>query len=1174
MPQNVVNSEGTLRRRKRMHDVRRKAMGKLLGTTAEDELLGIDEGVHEPGVPGRRRKAVHRFKVRYRDLTDNLQEQDVDVNESDSPSDTSSEDEEERGGFLWGGGKQKSPKPKDKKGKKKKKLHKDVWIGGSFDIGREFKTVSGAGAPDSGVTNDTGPGTAEPDRPTLEEAVDDPRGAEKMAAAQLGDWSSKLQAVTGDDGPSSPGTPKPTTLFGPPLAEASSSRRPSRGSTLLSQSQDTSVRSGQSSGVETFVTAHSHTDHMGDDASDTSSFIAHVPPDPSGPRPQPSPPQPSQGGLRTTSEVSLLHNTASQASSSHALVAASGTQDEHGRRASKLATSLSDGSKRLRSAIRKGSAAPDSTAAAKHTLGRINTKTVQFPADPATIFTPSEGVFRQGDEAPADPVSVLTRPPTHGTSADAQQDLLIDTDDFMPGGIVMRDRVLVKVGRHLADRLGPFDEAQQRRNPCYRFDDMEEYVLAMTMTSVDFYQDWRFKCQERMKGHKRLVYSIPLSRPTTLSVFNPRDMTLCLTCDWATIVRQTARNNDRGTRRSTAVWDRIRHSVAADVVGIERHGSAVLIVKFGERSRALDWNWYLMGQLDYKLPPQIDIRIPALRTSVRVPIPEENATNVINRDTIISGAWELILADNEATEILKELKKVPRPELAWKNHDATLDWIAYPTSVTGKRREWAVLASFAESGKHGNLQVRDASHHAVRVKLEDGTQIDEPPGVEGYLIRHASDVARKEAVYVSTNDGVVFVASPKHAKPPLHPKKEGSTPADIFPEVLKTFLAVEHRRVAQFIEGCAGAIDLRDIESIEMLEPAAQDAPPLSPVSPVSPVSPMSPTTGLSLRRTRTEHVKRTVVKKAGKKKEREFKVTLVSGAHIRFEAHTPSDAEEWVERLSALVDYWKHRHRVDARQRMDAVQRFGGNKLSFRNDLDFDAQQELDDVWNWCVIEGCRAITNSGRIFIKQSAYKKFKSFFVCLTSGCLVLFRMHGSAGLRPRQMVYPLFGAYVYSGLLAHDELTDAVHEAAFNPSARIYGDGLQTTDGVEDCSFAVRITWPTAKHKHKAAAQPWDEAGDNDNDNGNDSGKKSAGSSFIPPALTHKPPQLLLFRARCKLERDRWVWAINAEMERQARQHLREEEVLRNHGNLPRRSTLQHALSNRSARSGRSGIITYS
>jgi hypothetical protein len=43
--------------------------------------------------------------------------------------------------------------------------------------------------------------------------------------------------------------------------------------------------------------------------------------------------------------------------------------------------------------------------------------------------------------------------------------------------------------------------------------------------------------------------------------------------------------------------------------------------------------------------------------------------------------------------------------------------------------------------------------------------------------------------------------------------------------------------------------------------------------------------------------------------------------------------------------------------------------------------------------------------------------------------------------------------------------------------------------------------------------------------------------------------LIFRARSKLERDRWVWAINAEMERQVREHVEAEEVMRQYGKVP-------------------------
>ena len=33
-----------------------------------------------------------------------------------------------------------------------------------------------------------------------------------------------------------------------------------------------------------------------------------------------------------------------------------------------------------------------------------------------------------------------------------------------------------------------------------------------------------------------------------------------------------------------------------------------------------------------------------------------------------------------------------------------------------------------------------------------------------------------------------------------------------------------------------------------------------------------------------------------------------------------------------------------------------------------------LADVWDWCAIKGCRAVCLSGRLFVKKSAWKKFR--------------------------------------------------------------------------------------------------------------------------------------------------------------------------------------------------------
>jgi hypothetical protein len=164
-----------------------------------------------------------------------------------------------------------------------------------------------------------------------------------------------------------------------------------------------------------------------------------------------------------------------------------------------------------------------------------------------------------------------------------------------------------------------------------------------------------------------------------------------------------------------------------------------------------------------------------------------------------------------------------------------------------------------------------------------------------------------------------------------------------------------------------------------------------------------------------------------------------------------------------------------------------------------------------------------------------------------------------------------------MLAQDELRETVNEMAFSPSARMYSDGLRSTDGAEDTTFCVRITWPTGAF---AAPQPWDKESD----------AEETDVPFVPPRLSQAPSQLLICRARSRvskrtkerhvhvnactdlrrnticfpssktnspqLERDRWIWAINAEKERCSRTHVHSEEKLRNTGNLPRFSSLMH------------------
>jgi hypothetical protein len=121
--------------------------------------------------------------------------------------------------------------------------------------------------------------------------------------------------------------------------------------------------------------------------------------------------------------------------------------------------------------------------------------------------------------------------------------------------------------------------------------------------------------------------------------------------------------------------------------------------------------------------------------------------------------------------------------------------------------------------------------------------------------------------------GNIFISSKGHAQHPLAPHREGSTPTDLFPDLHKTFLDKEHRRVASFIESSVGCIDFRSITSVSL---SSDD--------------------------------KEAAERHRQKKIDRCFDVFTAYGESFLLEAHSRDDAKEWVDYLKRLVAYWKRR--------------------------------------------------------------------------------------------------------------------------------------------------------------------------------------------------------------------------------------------------------------------------
>jgi hypothetical protein len=79
--------------------------------------------------------------------------------------------------------------------------------------------------------------------------------------------------------------------------------------------------------------------------------------------------------------------------------------------------------------------------------------------------------------------------------------------------------------------------------------------------------------------------------------------------------------------------------------------------------------------------------------------------------------------------------------------------------------------------------------------------------------------------------------------------------------------------------------------------------------------------------------------------------------------------------------------------------------------------------------------------LFLKARADKRPR--YVVLTGGTLVTFKIKPKQAFQHRARRISLFGAYVYSGLLASNEIRLQADRDALFPHVRSYADGLEVS-----------------------------------------------------------------------------------------------------------------------------------
>ncbi|TCD70536.1 hypothetical protein EIP91_002882 [Steccherinum ochraceum] len=747
--------------------------------------------------------------------------------------------------------------------------------------------------------------------------------------------------------------------------------------------------------------------------------------------------------------------------------------------------------------------------------------------------TPPVEIPPEDTPAPASEVLARTGSEMDDTSAGAAEQATVE-NQVTWGDVIMRDRMLVRVSYTEASSVGAdFDEAQDRVDPHIQSDNWMEYIVAWRKDRLELYRDHVTPGKEWLTGHKHLTFVIPLDGGTRLSIYSFIDLTFCLACPPSPL---RARYKGR------------------DLLYMTRKGTNIFVFKPKSRTRATDWVWQLWRHMGGSLPPFIEVRLPAFDTRMKIDIPGGGEGNLNSAYTIFTRSNVLALCrralrrtrhhDIYAQQVLAQGVSL---ELAWRI-DTALDWVWQSEDVEGKTRDWAVLCGLAlkQGHKPAHLELRLKQHLPTRIHLKDGTRLDEPFAIEGFLERIRPSSQLKQSVYLSTHDGYLFSNPISHAYPPNPPGPRPDVPD------AKSLHASETRRGTNQILHATGVSDMRNIVVVRR---AFQSVPVQSEAVPQEAHGGnWEDREEFWARVERTDQDERDgggeeglagASDKMRLRTRRSFELVLASGRVIRFETHSCADCLEWITRLRQLVSYWRKRHQVDAKQEMDLSHHVAGRPRLTphkRRDLpecppdqppDPDASlPDLSTFYNWCVLDSCRAILRCGRLFGRQGLRGMYRHFFFVLVSGHIVQYRITGQSSLYRRKKTINLLDAYVCSGYLAAQHLPTGQYDPNSPPLARRYQDGLESDEAEEDTLFVLWYRSNTASLDQTldAASHP----------------ASASGKMDVPPLAAKR--KLGVFRTRSKLERDAWVWAINAEIDKTVRVAKEREGRVRQAGGL--------------------------
>ena len=622
---------------------------------------------------------------------------------------------------------------------------------------------------------------------------------------------------------------------------------------------------------------------------------------------------------------------------------------------------------------------------------------------------------------------------------------------------------------------------------------------------------------------------------------------------------------------------------------------------------SVEWYTFLRAILGWDRARTLQVNIPDLSVSLRLDDPfktlegskllteaaegnEDALAKAVSdekgaADAIVARCIEMLQQSPEWADVLRAWARHDRIGLAWKRYDR-LEWVHGAV----EQRMYGTIAM----QKTHDLELRPKDHYPLNTKTQKGNSVQEPPPVEGFLIRltsqkgHARRMGKmlfKRLYFTSQNQYLVFLRPARAAPPPpprLMVKQNGNVPStkqlvdgapltyDINPYPLEgehiSWLdtegvksaaeqqshdkeaAQEADRNIRMLVGCDGFINMCDVKRVREYHKGAMPVDDnLEEGSDVDFHESAADRSGPDGNTTEIEE-------------DRMFELLLKNGLVIRLQAYNKAAKLEWMHRLRQLTKYWHHRAKEDMdlfktvrEQNLQALQideRAEAQVGSFAYKWEVNQSYASPTMYNLCGIASCRPIHMSGLLFRKPRRHTTFTRCHVILSAGHLLIFQdtLRKRSGQKLVQIHHErigsidLTGCYLYSGLLTENDLlyqnqTFDSNMPGHHALPRIYlEDSWTSTD--ED-AMTTFVIWHAKSKSWFRSSQFVDDVRTAERQNSiNSEGEVDDGKRGRTKTKLTRVSQLgttgrsVVFKARSRAERDHWVLAIQVELERLA------------------------------------------